>query len=43
MIYIYIYIKQKLLKNIKQKFIEEGCKSHLLDKYILTVEKLERN
>ena len=29
--------------EIKQKFIEEGCKSHLLDKYILTAEKLDRN
>ena len=29
--------------ELKQKFIEKGYKAHLLDKYISTVEKLERD
>ena len=30
-------------KELKQRFIEEGYKSELLDKHIKTVEKLDRN
>ena len=29
--------------ELKQKFIEKGCKSDLLDKHISTVKKLDRN